>query len=254
MKPNQRVGGNLEQALNTSAPPIKPLEIIQEAFIVTARSIVPLLLALISLIALTVCCLLIAYTLIGENALQPGTQSYNAILLVMQLLILPPLTAALYWMGVQHSIGRKTSHLDLFRFVRQPAPFIAIAFVIALVQLLVAALPPVISMPVIVVVQIFTSMALVLAAEYRLPPLQALRASVIAVARRAVSIGIIGLIMLLFGVISILTYGLGFIWTLPMVFNVIGILYREIYGIEVEQQGNEHNDQPTTNDSDSWQA
>lgn len=253
MKPTQREGGNLEQALNSSAPVINPLEVIKEAFAITAKSLRPLLLAILMLIALTVVAIMIAYTFIGESVVEQGSQVYNTILLILQLFLLPPLTAALYWMGIQHSVRRTTSSMDLFRFIKQPAPFIGIAVIIALIQLIAGFLPVIIAFPIIIVVQIFTSMALGLAAEYRLPPVQALRASAIGIARRTLSISIIVLILLLFGVLSVLTYGLGFIWTLPMIFNVFGILYREIYGVEISGSVTISGDD-SINDSDSWQA
>ena len=40
------------------------------------------------------------------------------------------------------------------------------------------------------------------------------------------------ILMMLIAAVSAIPLGIGLIWTYPMMINVIGILYRDIFGVE----------------------
>ncbi|RUO44172.1 hypothetical protein CWE15_03120 [Aliidiomarina taiwanensis] len=75
----------------------------------------------------------------------------------------------------------------------------------------------------------------------KLSPVKAIRVSLTVVFRRFFTFLPLYAFMTLLAVASVFTFFIGFIWVIPLFFNMKGILYREIFGIEA----------PVTNGEDS---
>ena len=66
----------------------------------------------------------------------------------------------------------------------------------------------------------------------KLSPLKAIRVSLTVVFRRFFTFLPLYAFMSLLAVLSVFTFFVGFIWVIPLFYNMKGILYREIFGIE----------------------
>ena len=78
------------------------------------------------------------------------------------------------------------------------------------------------------------ALALVLQADRKLGIWNSLEASRKAITRRWFSVFLLLILLSILMVISTLPLGIGLIWTLPMLFMAIGILYRNIFGVKTE--------------------
>lgn len=67
----------------------------------------------------------------------------------------------------------------------------------------------------------------------KLSPLKAIRVSLTVVFRRFFTFLPLYAFMTLLAVASVFTFFIGFIWVIPLFYNMKGILYREVFGIEV---------------------
>lgn len=232
MKHDKRVGGSLERAL-TDNHTFNPLQVLQEGVRLTRQSFAPLLGAvLVSLAIFTLALMLLIQFFIGSVDVE-DPQMILA-MLVLQILLLPPLFAAVHVMGITHSVGKSSRVLDVFSFIKQPFPFILIALITQIIsQLVVGVLPGVIGLAVLGFVSVTLSMAIPLAAEYRLSPVQAIRCSFLAVVKRFFAF--LGVYAVMFGlfIVGILTFGIGLIFVIPLFYNVKGIMYRDIFGVGI---------------------
>lgn len=76
------------------------------------------------------------------------------------------------------------------------------------------------------------SLAVPLVIKDQLGPLKAIRISLTVVFRRFFNFLTIYAVLSILFILSIFTLGVGLIWVIPLFYNVKGILYREIFGIE----------------------
>lgn len=231
MKQAKRIGGSLEQALE-SKHSFNPMQVLKEGFQLTKTSIPSLLgAAFLALVIFTVI-LMLALQFVGEGVFDVENPRTVMIILLIQIMVMPPLFAAIHVMGMRHAIGEKTQVSDLFAFIKQPFPFILIALLTQVItQLTAGVLPGIIGLLVVGFISITLSMAIPLAAEYQLSPIQAIRSSFIAVIKRFGAFLNVYLVLLVLFLLSLVTLGLALIVVVPFFYNVKGIMYREVFGI-----------------------
>lgn len=233
MKQDKRVGGNLDRALQDNHA-FNPMEVLKEGF-QTTKSTFPTLLGavLLSLAIFSIVLMLAIQLFVGTPDIE-DPQTVLAMLLI-QIIVMPPLFAAIHVMGMMHAVGKATQVGDVFRFMRQPLPFILVALITQLIsQLSAGILPGLIGIIALGFISITLSMAIPLAAEYKLSPWQAIRCSFIATIKRFVPF--MSVYAALFGlfVIGLLTFGIALIFVVPLFYNVKGIMYRDIFGIAID--------------------
>ena len=260
MKQAKRIGGNLEQALE-SKQGFNPMQVLKEGFQLTKVSIPSLLGAAFLALVIFSVILLLALQFFNEGTFDVENPRTVMIMLMIQIIVMPPLFAAIHVMGMRHAIGQKTQVSDLFAFIKQPLPFILIALLTQVAtQLSAGLLPGITSLVVIVFISVALSMAIPLAAEYRLPALQAIRCSFIAVLKRSGAFFSVYIIFFVLFLLSLLTFGLGLILVVPFFYNVKGVMYREVFGIGVERsvsypdQGQPDQQTAEKVDNDTWGA
>ena len=76
------------------------------------------------------------------------------------------------------------------------------------------------------------SMAMPLVVEKNMSPWQALETSRKAISKRWFSYLFLGILFSIIAGLSVLTLGLAFIWTVPLMMIAYGVLYRNMFGFE----------------------
>ena len=255
MTHQKRVGGNLERAMNDNHT-FNPIDVLKEGVRLTKHSLASLLGAVVvSLAIFSVVLMVLVQFFVGSVEL--NNPHMTLAMLVAQIIIMPPLFAAIHMMGIMHSVGQHTKVQDVFRFVKQPFPFILIALITQLIsQLAAGVLPGVIAMLALLFISVTLSMAVPLAAEYKLSPWQAIRCSFVAILKRFLPFVITYAALFGLFVLSILTFGIGLIFVVPLFYNVKGILYRDIFGVSIEGDGAATlaTDPTDTMSNDTWNA
>lgn len=259
MKQGTRVGGNLQKALNGEFS-VKPFEIIKEAWQLNKSTFSTLLGA-----ALIAFAILVSVTMAGvilfigaENAV-PENPHMQMLTALVQVLVYPPLAGALYLMGIRNSLGMQNQVRDVLSLFRRPVTLIAVAVVIFLLQqlsmILLGSVSILAAVVANVVINLFFILAMPLVAAYRLSATKALQTSAMTVSKDFFNfLALFATLTVLLGV-SALPFGLGLIWTLPLYFNAVGILYRKIFDVEANQNNDGNSDTPDEeNSSDTWTA
>lgn len=259
MKQGTRVGGSLQKALSGEFS-VKPVDIIKEAWGLNKTTFGSLLggilIAFAILMVVTMAGVAIFVGAEGANPENPGMQILTAI---VQVLVYSPMLGALYLMGIRNSVGEPTKAQDVLSLFSRPITLIAVGAAVFLMQQLSARLLAEFSLLLFAVVNIainlFFALALPLVAEYRLTATRALQTSFIAVSKDFFSFLALYALLLLLVLISIIPFGLGLIWTLPLTFNAVGVLYRQVFGVGIDpdnQRDTELKDEESS--SDTWTA
>lgn len=237
MKQHKRVGGSLEQALENKSS-FNPVEVLKEGFQLTKTTIPSLLGAALLALAIFTVILMVTIQVFLGGAFDVESPPTVMTMLLIQIMVMPPLFAAIHVMGMRHAIGEKTQVSDVFSRIKQPFPYILIALITQiLTQLAAGILPGILALLALGFISITLSMAIPLAAEYKLSPLQAIRSSFIAVIKRFSAFFSVYLALFGLFVLGLFTFGLALIFVVPFFYNVKGIMYREVFGVGVPDDG-----------------
>lgn len=257
MHQGKRVGGSLERAMSDNHS-FNPFQVIQEGIRLTRQSFAPLLGAVLVCLAIFTLALMIVIQVFIGTVNMEDPQMILA-MLVLQILIMPPLFAAIHCMGIMQSVGATSRVQDVFKFIKQPFPFVLVALITQIIsQLAAGLLPGVIGLAMLGFISVTLSMAIPLVAEYKLSPLQAIRCSFLAVIKRFLPF--LGVYAVMFGlfIVGILTFGIGLIFVIPLFYNVKGIMYRDIFGVGIQDNDTTLSALTTTQEHnskhDTWDA
>lgn len=159
-----------------------------------------------------------------ESAEQINYESINMFDLVVRVL-LAPLFAALMMHGVKVQLNQTRRVSDLFEYFPQMLALCLSSIIISLMTLVGMALFLIPGMYVVM----STGFAMMLVADKKLTPFKAIALSMTMVNRYLVKFIGLYLLLLIFFIAGLLTYGIGLILFLPFYYNVKGILYVELF-------------------------
>lgn len=160
--------------------------------------------------------------------IDPQDPGFRLGLDMLMVILITPLAAGLMMMGINASIGGKNKLSNVFEFVNRSLVITVTAIMTAaLVQigLLFLILPGLYLM-------VATGFAIPLVLEKKMLPARAIFTSIKVVNHQWLSfVKLYGVFAALF-VLVIITFGIAIIWVSPFYYNVKGILYRDIFGVE----------------------
>jgi len=164
----------------------------------------------------------------NPNALMGIAMVFEVITQIIVMAVSYPFTAALMVIGIRRSAGLPISFSMIFSCFNRAFSLLALnilLFIIVTIGFLLLVIPG---------IYLFVAyiMAMPLLVEKDMSVWQALETS-----RKAVSkkwFKIFGLLLMLFLImmVSMIPLGIGLIWTIPFGFIAVGILYREMFGVE----------------------
>lgn len=160
------------------------------------------------------------------EAMQTETYFFNMLLTVL----MSPLMAGMGMLAVKTERKQVINVTSLFMYV----PFM---LWLATAELLISLLTQVgMTLFILPAIYIFitTTFAKFLIADKQLRPFLAIKASIQMCNQYLFQLTVLFAIFLVLFLIGMLTFGLAFIWLLPLYYNVIGILYNDLFGGEVE--------------------
>ena len=160
----------------------------------------------------------------GAQHNEAGTLSQMIVQLLLTA-IAYPLMAGILMLGIRRSVDLPVSFGQAFSYFGFAGPVIVAAFLMTLLGYMLLVLPG-------IYLAMAYALTIPLIVEKRLSPWQAMEASRRAVTHHWFKIFFLMLLMGLIFIVSIIPFGLGVIWTYPMMINVLGILYRDIFGVE----------------------
>lgn len=235
------VGGTLENAL-TGNYTLSASSVVQEAvkltqkhfwqflpatFVLTAAHIVIFLLALIIMQGSPN---EVIQAFIGKHPMTDELMASGRIAAFAATVLTAPLYAGASLMGLSHAIGFRTKPRHIIKGLAYAvAVTLAMCFISAL-QSVSSQLIPLFG----VFLGITFSMTILLICEKRLRPVEAMIVSFRAIIKKLVPLTMVYIVIAALFVFSFATAGLALVWALPFMFNVKGVLYREMFGVGIE--------------------
>ncbi|HAR56031.1 MAG TPA: hypothetical protein DCR58_04500 [Idiomarina baltica] len=252
------VGGDLAEALKGNYR-VHPVQWLKEAFAITGRHFWPLVTAMISFLAV----LLVIVTVIqvvlpmsvlsSPEAINQMTPIQGLGLAVFSTAIAAPLFGGIILMGIRHSIDIPTKGLHIFKGFEVVTSLIAAGVITTLISQLFVWLAASISPLLGYIVTLYTSaifcLAIPLVVERRISPLNAIYYSI-----RITHYHLPFFIALTFAfymvfIMGLITYGLLLFVLIPYLVNLLGLVYRQVIGVNVRLQPPSQ-----SNQSDDWTA
>lgn len=145
----------------------------------------------------------------------------------LQGIVLAPFTAGIIMMGIKRAAGLNMSFDTAFGYLGMYLPFVLLALletVFTSIGYMLLVLPG-------IYLAIAYTLAVPLMGDRKLTAMQSLEISRKAVTRQWFMVFVLLIVMSLIMVLGVLSI-IGWIWTMPMFFNLIGILYRDVFGVQ----------------------
>ena len=252
------VGGDLAEALKGNYR-VHPVQWLKEAFAITGRHFWPLVTAMISflvvlLVIVTVIQVVLPMSVLSSpEAINQMTPIQGLGLAVFSTAIAAPLFGGIILMGIRHSIDIPTKGLHIFKGFEVVTSLIAAGVITTLISQLFVWLAASISPLLGYIVTLYTSaifcLAIPLVVERRISPLNAIYYSI-----RITHYHLPFFIALTFAfymvfIMGLITYGLLLFVLIPYLVNLLGLIYRQVIGVNVRLQPPSQ-----SNQSDDWTA
>lgn len=225
------IGGSLESAMkgefNFSAE-----SVLKEGWEITKNGKSVLLLAVLLVFWITAGFSLFMYqfTDLGKSPEAEIPFAQQFLMEISLTVLLAPFFAALEMIGVSNSIRAISRPSFIFHFVPKMLLLSIASLLVGFVVQIGFAL---LILPGLYLL-IASCFTIPLILDKKLSPLRALVTSISIVNMRLLEFMKVFGFFALLGVICAITFGIALIWTLPFYYNVKGVLYREIFGIQVK--------------------
>lgn len=235
------VGGSLENALSGDYK-LSASSVVQEAMKLTQKNFWTFLPATLILAGAHLAVFLLVLTLLegspavmmeglsGREPMTPDTLAAVRISIFISTVFCAPLYAGASLMGLSHAIGFRTKPRHVIKGLAYAiAVIMAMGFISAL-QSFGSQIIPLLG----IFLGITFSMTILLICEKRLTPIAAMIVSFRAITKKMIPFVLVYIVIAVLFVFSYATAGLALVWALPFMFNVKGVLYREMFGVGIE--------------------
>ena len=151
--------------------------------------------------------------------------------LIMQLVTMAisyPFMAGLFMIGIRRSANLPTSFSMIFDYFNRIIPLLIVNilyFILVTIGFLLLVIPG-------IYLALAYMLAMPLMVEKNMSPWQALETSRKTISKKWFKFFGFFLLLWLIVMVSVIPFGIGLIWTMPLTFMAIGVLYRDVFGIE----------------------
>lgn len=252
------VGGTLEDALSGNYK-LSASSVIQEGMKLTQKHFWRFLPAITALVIVNVFIFIATLSLLipspsdfiegvlGQREMTEELLRKGQIAVFISTILSAPLYAGVSLMGLSHAIGFRTKPRHILKGLNYALPVIIAMTCISMIQSISREIVPLLSL----FFGIAFSMTLLLICEKRLKPLEAMAVSFRSMTKKMLPLSIIYLCIGFVFLLSYMTAGLALFWALPFVFNVKGVLYREMYGVGIEITVSKEGDDDSSSDKNN---
>ena len=226
--------GSLATAI-TGDYPFRIREVLSEAWTRTRGAKGKLIMAYLCLILFTVLVLLVmeglTLAIIGGALQEEGTTPLVIVDVIKQLVITAvttPVSVGLFLLGVRRSVGAPMPLGSLFDYFHRTFRLFVttlLLYILVFIGFVLLVLPG-------IYLSVSYTFATALVAEKGLSPWHALETSRKAISRKWWRMFGLYLVLGLINLLGSIPLGLGLIWTLPLSALAMGILYRNMFGVE----------------------
>jgi uncharacterized membrane protein len=222
-----RTGGSVERALAGDFE-FEPLEVLQEAWRLTDGVKLIFLVGMVAAVVATLAVQFLVMRVMPTPSGLGGLIVTGLLTGTLQLLVVGPIYAGIFVVAAWHSAGRTVAMSDLFAHFDKTARIFGVMMLGSLLSYVGFAL---LILPGIYLTVAYI-MALPLVAEKNMPVWQALETSRKVVTKCWWRMFFVGVLIVLILIVSSLPIGIPLIWTVPMGFLSIGVIYRNLFGVQ----------------------
>jgi hypothetical protein len=237
------VGGSIENSLQGKAN-LDMTALAKEAWNISQTRKGSLLQGSLLIFGVVLLCIAILEQIFDVQDWAVAPPNVQLALQIVVTVITAPLVAAMFMTGISHSVGERPAFSKVLRRIINSALVIFIAVLILVIVYLGFAL---FLLPGLYL-GLATGFSMMLYVEKQLPPSQAILQSIRVFNRYWLQLSIFYMGAFLMFIIGMFTFGLAYIWIIPFYFNLKGVLYRELFGIQVKRQ---HTELTNEKESDS---
>ncbi|WP_414830818.1 stress protein [Alteromonas sp. H39] len=187
------------------------------------------------------CVLIFLALVIMALVMQSIQETFQALFQIAVVLVIAPLQTGLYMMGVSAARGQHVRVFDLFKYL----PVTIVLALTHLITIILTQLGTVLFIIPGIYMVVASTFALILVADRQLTAVSAIILSCRIVNRYFWKMLLLLAIFLVLILVSILTFGFGLIWVMPLYFCAIGVLYEGMVG----QSGSELQEQDISGES-----
>ncbi|SKA58872.1 hypothetical protein [Enterovibrio nigricans] len=235
------VGGSLENALSGQYN-LSASSVVQEAVKLTQKHFWRFLPATIVLAGANLAIFLVVLSLmvdspaqvisafIGKGQMTPEMLAASRIALFASTVLSAPLYAGASLMGLSHAIGFRTKPRHIVKGLAYAMTVILAMSFISALQSFGNQILPLLG----IFLGIAFSMTILLICEKRLRPVEAMIVSFRAITKKMIPLTLVYIVIAVLFLFSYATAGIALVWALPFMFNVKGVLYREMFGVGIE--------------------
>lgn len=228
------VGGSIENSLQGKAN-LDMTALAKEAWNISQTRKGSLLQGSLLIFGVVLLCIAILEQIFDVQDWALAPPNVQLALQIVVTVITAPLVAAMFMTGISHSVGERPAFSKVLRQIINSALVIFIAVLILVIVYLGFAL---FLLPGLYL-GLATGFSMMLYVEKQLPPSQAILQSIRVFNRYWLQLSLFYMAAFLMFIMGMFTFGLAYIWIIPFYFNLKGVLYRELFGIQVKRQTTE---------------
>ncbi|MEP7703728.1 hypothetical protein [Paraglaciecola sp. 25GB23A] len=228
------VGGSIENSLQGKAN-LDMTALAKEAWNISQTRKGSLLQGSLLIFGVVLLCIAILEQIFDVQDWAVAPPNVQLALQIVVTVITAPLVAAMFMTGISHSVGERPAFSKVLRRIINSALVIFIAVLILVIVYLGFAL---FLLPGLYL-GLATGFSMMLYVEKQLPPSQAILQSIRVFNRYWLHLSIFYMAAFMMFIAGMFTFGLAYIWIIPFYFNLKGVLYRELFGIQVKRQDTE---------------
>jgi len=167
-------------------------------------------------------------------AFEPGSATFGVGYFVSQIIILAvtvPMSTGFYMLGIYGSVGRPLQVSQIFQYYGKTLPILLtmlLMYLMIFVGFLLLILPG-------IYLLVSYMLAMPLVVEKNLGPWQALEHSRKAITKNWFGVFVLMLVLGIIVGLSAIPLLIGLIWTMPFAALAMGIVYRNMFGVDVER-------------------
>lgn len=228
-KPKDQEYGSIETAL-AGEYELKPLEVLKQAWAMLPGLKMPVMMGWLCYILISMAFSGIGYAALGISFESTSTTPTEVVWSIIEAIALMPLFVGITMMGVKHACGRQVSLEDGFKYYSKivPITLLTILYYLAIGLGFVALILPGIYL------MVAFMMSYQLQADKKLGIVQCLETSRKAVTKKWFNMFLILLLIMLVFILGFVALLVGLIWALPLGSLMMGIVYRDMFGVEKE--------------------
>lgn len=241
-------GGSLEKSLNGEVKLDFKL-LVKEAWELSKNTKTPVLQGMLMLFFIAIFFTWILQSVLGFSDLNSVPPSTMLALKIAGVVVTTPIIAAIFLIGISHSVGVKPEFFTVLKNVLGSVLVILLALLLAamsdLGSLLGSQVNIMFGIILLFYVNLATGFAIMLLVEKRLAPSQCIIQSAKVFHKHWQTLLFYYIAYYSFLILGIFSFGFAYIWIVPFFINLKGILYRELFGIKVKRSTSANNSDET---------